>query len=80
MGSVPAPVGDRSATQLLDAPGKIHILDHCPAELGHRVLHGVPKGVTYEDLKALEDRFEDQPKRPKTIGVLELWGVIPLPG
>jgi hypothetical protein len=36
MGCVPEPVWDHSRTQLLDAPGEIHILHHHLARPGHQ--------------------------------------------
>jgi hypothetical protein len=45
---------------MLDAPGEFHIFDHRFECRATDMLHGFPKGVTYEEvLEVLEDRFGD---------------------
>jgi hypothetical protein len=61
MGCVLAPVQNRGSAQLLDAPEEIHILVHHLQGWATDMLHGVPKGVTYEEtFETLEDHFRDQ--------------------
>jgi hypothetical protein len=61
MGSVPAPVQDRSGAQRFDWPEKYTYLITALQGRAADVLHGIPTSATYEEtLQALEDRFGDQ--------------------
>jgi hypothetical protein len=61
MGHVPVSVPDLSRAQFLEVPEEIYIMFIALQGRATDVLHGVPKGATYEEaLEALEDRFGDQ--------------------